>query len=273
MIDLHSHILPGLDDGPASVEEAVAMAQMAVADGITLMACTPHIARGIYDNDTPTILAAIRSLQSALSSRKIGLELALGADVHVAPDLPVTLDTEFIPTLNGSRYFLLEPTHQVLPPRLEDLAKRLLNLGYVPVITHPERLNWITQHYTVIERLNALGCLMQVTAGSVTGAFGKTVRYYAERLLDEGRVDILATDAHNTTSRPPILSKARDVVARRMGNRAADMMVLDRPAQILTNRTVVASGQSVKEKGGVRKAADKSSLSNLLGNWMRGDRS
>ena len=273
MIDLHSHILPGLDDGSPNVDESVSMAKIAVADGITLMVCTPHVVKGIYDNDTPLILSSIRSLQRILSDRGIALELALGADVHVAPDLPVTVGTDFIPTLNGSRYFLLEPTHHVLPPKLEELATRMMNIGIVPIITHPERLSWITQHYGVIERLNAIGCLMQITAGSVTGAFGKTVRYYAERLLDEGRVDILATDAHNTSSRPPVLSKARDMVARRLGNQAAAKMVMDRPAQILTNRTVAASGLSVQGKGNPRASETKGGLGNLLGNWMRGDRS
>ncbi|MCP5002103.1 MAG: capsular biosynthesis protein [Hyphomicrobiales bacterium] len=273
MIDLHSHILPFMDDGSASIDDSISMAKLAVADGITFMACTPHVIPGMYDNDTQEIRFAIRNLQRTLYDQGIALELALGADVHIAPDLPVTLGTEFIPTLNGTRYFLFEPTHHVLPPRLEELSARLLNVGFIPIITHPERLSWIVQHYHIIERLNEMGCLMQITAGSVTGAFGKTVRYYTERLLDEGRVDIIASDAHNTNSRPPILSKARDIVAGRLGIEAATSMVLGRPAQILANRTVVARGLGVKANKSAHASTKKNGLGSLLNNWMRGDKS
>jgi protein-tyrosine phosphatase len=264
MIDLHSHILPGLDDGPEWIEESVAMARMAVGDGIVMMACTPHILQGVYDNNTCTILRSIRALQKELHDCGIGLELALGADVHVAPDLPKAIDTGEIPTLNGSRYFLLEPPHHVLPPRLEVFAARLIKAGLTPIITHPERLTWISQHYAIIARLNAMGCMMQITAGSVTGAFGRTVRYYAERLLDEGRVDILASDAHNTNSRPPVLSRAREIVAQRVGHRAASRMVMECPAQILTDKAVVARGQSIGSRGDAGSDTRRWSLGRLL---------
>ena len=264
MIDLHCHILPGLDDGPECIEESVSMARMAVADGIVMMTCTPHIMKGVYDNNTGKILRALCTLQALLDKSGIGLELALGADVHVAPDLPTALGAGEIPTLNGSRYVLLEPPHHVLPPRLELLAARLIKTGLTPIITHPERLTWISQHYAVMERLNTMGCMMQITAGSVTGAFGKTVRYYAERLLDEGRVDILASDAHNTHSRPPVLSRAREIVAQRIGHRAASRMVVECPAQILTDKAVFARGQSIGSVGDTGSETKRWGLGRLL---------
>lgn len=249
------------------------MAQLAVGDGITCMACTPHIVPGLYENSTKAITAAVNALQHALRHERIDLELIVGADVRIAPGLPTSLRTGSIPTLNGTRYFLFEPTHNVLPPRIESLAAKLIDAGYVPILTHPERLSWIGHHYGTIERLNALGCLLQVTAGSVTGAFGKAARHFADRLLDEGRVDILASDAHNTTGRPPILSQARDVVAERLGEGEAEAMVSARPSDIVMDRPLVPQGRNATaQTAPLRKRTDKRNLSGLLNKWIRGSR-
>lgn len=179
MIDLHSHILPGLDDGSPNVGVSIEMARLAVADGITHMACTPHVMLGKYPNRSSNILPAVSALQAELDVRDIKLALMAGADVHVAWDLPDRLAAREIPTLNASRYFLLEPPHEILPPNLEKLASRLIDAGFIPVITHPERLMWIKNHYNVIERLYDMGCPLQLTAESITGGFGVKVKGYA----------------------------------------------------------------------------------------------
>lgn len=242
MIDLHSHILPGLDDGASTMEESLAMARMAVADGIKVMACTPHIVPGLYDNDRETIAPAVKALKKKLKEEEIELDLILGADVHAAPDLVNKISEKTVPTLHNSRYFLFEPPHHVLPPRLAELVERLIEAGFLPILTHPERLTWIRSQYEVVTRINAKGCLMQITAGSLTGSFGKTAQYFAERMLDEGRVDILATDTHNTKGRPPILSKAREFVEDRLGAAEAHRMVFDFPARIILNEPLTAVG-------------------------------
>lgn len=246
MIDLHNHILPAIDDGAGDYAMSIEMARIAVNDGITHIACTPHIVPGLWNNSATSIGKAVRSLRAVLAAERIDLALLCGADIRVAPDLPAALKAGNMPTLRESRYFLLEPTHQVVPPRIEKLALRLIRDGFVPIITHPERLTWLPSHYDIIERLNDIGCLIQITASSVTGTFGKAAKFYAEQLLDEGRVDIVATDAHNTTTRPPILSEARDCIAGRLGEEEAVAMVLDRPAAILLNKTLVP--QATKSK-------------------------
>lgn len=238
MIDLHAHILPGIDDGSPDLETSLAMAAIAQADGITHMACTPHIVPGVYNNSGPDILAAVVMLQQQIDHAGLELKLFPGADVHIAPNLVEGFGSGQVPTLNWSRYFLFEPTHHILPPRIEELAKRLLDAGYVPIITHPERLTWIASHYDVIERLNDIGCLIQLTADSILGKFGKTAQYYSDKLLDEGRVDIIATDAHGTTRRAPHLSAARDRIAERLGEQEATAMVRGRPAAIVSNRAL-----------------------------------
>lgn len=243
MIDIHSHILPGIDDGAADMATSVEMARIAIADGITCMACTPHILPGLYENSADGIATAMGALRKTLLDENIPLEIVIGADVHVAPDLVEKLNSGVVPTLNGSRYFLLEPSHRILTPRLEEFAERLIGAGFFPIVTHPERLQWARSSFGVIQSLNRIGCLMQVTAGSVLGEFGKVPQYLAERLLDEGRVDILASDAHGTTRRRPVLARAHDAVARRLGEAEARAMVETRPSAVLADKTIAPVGQ------------------------------
>ena len=236
MFDLHCHLLPGIDDGAVDLDMAIAMARMAVADGIGTIACTPHIYPGMYDNDGPAIRAAIRALQMELDHRDIPLRLVEGADVHLAPDLVDGIREGRVPTVAGSRYLMLEPPHHVAPPRFEESVFQILVAGYVPVITHPERLSWIEDHYTLFTRLVKGGTWMQVTAGSLTGRFGKRPRYWAERMLDEHLVHILATDAHHPQRRPPLLAEGRDAAAMRVGEQEATHLVITRPRGIVENR-------------------------------------
>lgn len=235
LIDLHCHLLPGIDDGSKSLAESLDMACMAVAEGISITACTPHILPGVYDNEGRGILAAVARLQRELDKEGIPLVLAVGADAHVAPDLAVGLANGRVPSLGGSRYFLLEPPQTIVPPRFEDHIFGLIRAGYVPIITHPERLGWPERDYTVFERVVHLGGLIQVTGASLLGQFGRRAQSLSERLLDDGLVHILASDAHDTVHRPPQLTAAFDEAAERIGEEAAFHLVSTRPTGILQN--------------------------------------
>jgi protein-tyrosine phosphatase len=211
------------------------MARIAVADGITLTACTPHIMPGVYGNTGPQIRAAIDQFAAALAEAGIPLKLTAGADVHLATDLAAGLKSGQVLTLGDSRYFLFEPPHHVMPPRIEHAVFDIMTAGYHPVLTHPERLTWIEDHYDVMVRLAHAGVWMQITCGSVTGRFGRRPQYWADRMIDEGLVHILATDAHNLRNRSPSMAKSRDMVAERLGEQEALNMVLVRPRGILDN--------------------------------------
>lgn len=268
MIDLHCHLLPAIDDGAGDIESSLRMARMAQADGIAVVACTPHILPGVYNNTGPEIQAAVDRLQAAIDDAGIGLRLVVGADVHVAPDLVSGLRNGRVPSLNGSRYFLLEPPHHVPPPRFEDHVFDLMVAGYVPIITHPERLSWIEGHYKTIERIAQGGAWMQITGGSLTGRFGRRARYWAERMLDEDRVQILASDAHNAEGRPPILSEARDIVARRLNDEVATKLVVSLPQRVLDDERppVIA----VAQRTSAAREAVPSIWRRLLANVRRG---
>jgi len=236
MLDLHCHILPGIDDGAVDLDMALQMARIAAADGITTIACTPHIYPGVYDNNATAIRNAIVAFQAELDQRGIALRLLEGADVHVDPDLVAGIRNGRIPTLAGSRYLLLEPPHHVAPPRFEDLVFEVMTAGYVPVITHPERLTWVETHYDLFTRLSQRGAWMQVTAGALTGRFGRRVRYWGERFVGDGHCMVLATDAHHPERRPPLLAEAREAAAALVGREESGHMVHTRPQGVAENQ-------------------------------------
>jgi protein-tyrosine phosphatase len=236
VIDLHSHLLPGIDDGAPDLETSLKMARIAADDGIKVMACTPHIYPGMFENSGPDIRQRVAALQGQLQAAGIPLKLTWGADAHVAPDLMQKLKSGAALSLNDTRYFLLEPPHHVAPPRFAEFAFSFLAAGYVPVITHPERLSWIEEHYDAFCDLSDKGVWMQVTAGSLTGRFGQGARYWGERMLDEGRVHILATDAHSPDRRPPLLAEGREAAAKWVGREEARHLVETRPLGILKDR-------------------------------------
>lgn len=247
LIDLHSHILPGIDDGADSLEASMDMARLCLEDGVTTIACTPHILPGVYANTGPAILDAVRSLQLALTLRGLALTLVAGADNHIVPTFAKGLRDGALLTLAGSRYVLVEPPHKILIPRLEEFFFDLQANGYVPILTHPERLAWIEENYDIFRRLAAKGVWMQLTAQSVTGKMGRRPLYWSERMLDEGIVQIIASDAHDTVRRPPGLSAAAATIARRVGDAEAVHMVKTRPAGVLSD----AAPQSLPPVRGV----------------------
>lgn len=235
MIDLHSHILPGIDDGAADLDAALAMARAFVDDGVSIVACTPHILPGLFHNSGPQIRLAIDALQQQLNAREIPLHLVSGADNHVTPGFVAGLRAGHLLSLADTRYVLVEPPHHTAPPRLDDLFFSIMAAGYVPILTHPERLTWIKSHYDLIRTLAHRGAWMQLTAGSLTGAFGRAPKYWSERMLDEGLVQILATDAHDPVRRRPILGEGYARAAELVGEEEARQLVYDRPWAVLND--------------------------------------
>lgn len=236
MYDLHSHLLPGIDDGASDYETSLAMARIYVDGGVRYVACTPHIMPGVYQNSGPQIKAAIAKLQQRLDDAGIPLKLVSGADNHIVPDFVAGLKQGRLLALGGTRYVLVEPPHHVAPARLEDLFFDILLAGYIPILTHPERLTWIESKYQVMTTLAERGVWMQLTSGSLTGRFGRRPRYWAERMLSEGLVQILATDAHDTKRRPPDLAEGMKEAERLAGTEEAKHLVITRPLGVLMNK-------------------------------------
>ncbi|MDH4412414.1 MAG: capsular biosynthesis protein [Rhizobium sp.] len=235
MIDLHSHILFGLDDGAGELDISIEMARIAVADGITHMACTPHVQEGIYPNDTRTIRPVLETLQQALLQHDIPLKLMCGAEAHLAWDLPEKLLSGEVPTVNDTRYLLLELPHLIVPQRLYEFVLRLKDAGFVPIIAHPERLAWIERRTDLLHEISVLGCPLQITADSLLGRFGAVAQEQANRLIETGLHLLVASDAHSPRSRAPRMSSAMKLVSSRWGEMAARRLFIEVPQMILAD--------------------------------------
>jgi len=226
-----------MDDGATDLSVSLAMARMMVAQGVTQVACTSHILPGLYHNTGPGIREATQRLQEVLDQAGISLRLVTGADVHMTPNFVAGLRSGQLLTIADSRYVLVEPPHHTAPPHLEDFFFNLTVAGYVPILTHPERLSWVPSRYKIIKKLVQSGVWMQITAGSFTGAFGRNALYWAERMLDEGCVHLIASDAHDAERRPPELAAGREAAAKRVGAEEAQRLVLTRPMGILKDES------------------------------------
>ncbi len=230
------------------------MARIAVADGIRIVACTPHILPGVYNNSGPTIQKAVTELQAELDRAEIPLLLTTGADVHIAPDLVDGLRSGQVLPLGKSRYFLLEPPQGVVPPRFEEFLFDVLSASYVPIITHPERLSWIESQYELLKRAVRSGVWTQLTGGSILGKFGRRAKHLSERLLGDGLVHIVASDAHDTKARPPRLSEAFHALEQQLGREEAVDLVQTRPAGILKDANPADLAAPARSEGLARRA-------------------
>lgn len=233
MYDLHCHLLPGIDDGASDLDVALEMARMQVDQGVKVVACTPHILPGLYHNTGLDIVARVCALNKELRDAEIELQLVTGADNHVTPQFVQLLRQVHLLAIAQSRYVLVEPPHHVAPARLEDVFFEILASGYVPILTHPERLTWIEAKYDVVTKLANSGVWMQVTSGSLIGRFGRRAKYWADRMICEGRVQILASDAHDCERRPPDLERGKKAAQRLVGDEEAHLLVAARPAAVL----------------------------------------
>jgi len=235
MLDLHCHLLPGIGDGAIDLQMALEMARIAAGDGIRTIACTPRIQPGAGEGAAPEIRVVVAGLQAELDARGIALRLVEGALVQMGPDLAGGIRRGRIPTIAGSHYLLLEPPPRLTPARFEQTVFELMTIGITPVISRPERLEWVETHYDLLVRLVGRGAWMQVTAGALTGRFGKRIQYWGERFVGEGYCHILATGAEHPRRRPPLLAEARDAAVSLVGRDAAEHMVVTRPAGIVAD--------------------------------------
>ena len=242
MLDLHSHILPGLDDGATSWQQSLAMARMAVEDGIEGVVCTPHWVLGRYANTRRIILSALERLQRKLADHDIPLQLYPGAELRLDPTLPQGLRSGDLLTLNDTgRFALIEFPHEILPQNLEQFLWDLQIQGITPIISHPERNLALRQHPSRLYRLVQMGSLAQLTAASLLGHFGKEVQKFSSCLLDHNLVQILATDAHDLRGRTPKLSRALKIVEAMKGKEVAIQMAYKNPKHVIQGEPVTAA--------------------------------
>ena len=236
MIDIHTHILPAIDDGPTTMTESLEMCRIAVNDGIKKMIATPHVQNGMYDLDANKVLEKIHLLNQLVKQEGLDLVIFPGAEVHLSDRL---LDAEILKessilTLNGGKkYILLEFPFQWVPSGTEHVIFKLRSMGFTPILPHLERNFKIQRDPSMIRHFAEMGAILQVTAQSITGDFDAAPMKCALWMLKNNLVHVIASDAHSPAGRPPILTKALKVVSDKLGEEAAKKMVLDHPGMIL----------------------------------------
>lgn len=240
MVDLHCHILPGIDDGARDLEASLDMARAAVADGIDVIVATPHWPYESEPTPAARILELTAELQYELDQAQIPLRVVPGHECVITPELPDELASGGALAFgNGkARYALLETPYHHLPYYLRDIVFQVQSRGFASIIAHPERNPIIQNDPGQLVEYVRSGCLVQVTAGSLTGQWGAASKKTGLALFRRGLAHIIASDAHSANSRPPILSEARRIVADAIGEEVARKAVEDIPRKVIEGQPV-----------------------------------
>ena len=244
MIDIHSHILPSVDDGAQSLDAALELLTIAQDDGVTTQFLTPHMRDTNYINDPEIILQKYNNFSEIVAEKGYTIKLRLSAEVRVGPEVMTLVQREDFPWLGlwqGKKAFLLEMPHSQEPTGTMNLIKWLLQRDILPVIAHPERNREFQSNIKLLKQFIDTGCITQITAASLSGKFGDKSQSAAVELLEKNYVTFMATDTHNSFYRPPDLStgyaKAKDII----GEEKAWSLVHDAPAKLLENHNIVVA--------------------------------
>jgi protein-tyrosine phosphatase len=237
LIDIHHHLIYGLDDGSPNLETSLAMARHAAAEGITHIVCTPH-ANDVYPYKLDVTEERVGILRECLKGE---LELSVGCDFHLtAENVFDAVSNPLRYSINGKGYLLVEFDDFSIPRQMQNAIRLLQNVGYTLVITHPERYPALLNQPNLLAEWVREGCLVQVTAGSLYGRFGRMAEAFSNELLDRDWVHFVATDAHNMSSRPPHIKKSYRYVANRMGEETARRLFDSNPHAALTGSELPA---------------------------------
>jgi protein-tyrosine phosphatase len=205
VIDLHCHVLPGIDDGPATIEDSLALARAAARDGTRVIVATPHVSWE-YQNDAATIARLTRELNGRLAQDGVALEVRVGAEIAMTRAADIEAAQLAHLTLGGGGCLLIEPPFTPIVTGIDMLIYRLQRTGYRVVLAHPERCVAFQRDHSVLDALGRSGVLMSITAGSLVGRFGREVRRFARQLVADEMVHNVSSDAHDTFRRPPTLA-------------------------------------------------------------------
>ncbi|RRG18152.1 tyrosine protein phosphatase [Weissella viridescens] len=249
MIDIHCHLLPGLDDGSDSLDHSLELAQAAVADGITHALMTPHHMNGRYVNHAPEVAQATADFQDALDAAQIPLVVFASQEVRINGELLTALDAGDILTTDPfGTYMLLEFPSEEVPAYSEKMIFDIQQRGIIPIIVHPERnqgfMDKPEQLYEFINR----GALAQVTASSYVGVFGKKVQAFAQDIIDNGLAQFLASDAHYMENRDYVMGDAFAQLVREKGQKTADLFDKNAKAAINGDPIQRLVPQPIKKK-------------------------
>ena len=238
MIDIHSHILPAVDDGAQNLADALELLQLAQDDGVTTQYLTPHMRPPRYVNEAEALRREFDTFAKLVADKGFSIKLHLSAEVRVGPEIMPLLQRDDFPWLGqwqGKKAFLLEMPHGQVPTGTINLINWLLQRDILPVIAHPERNREFQSNIKLVEQYVQAGCLMQITAASLLGKFNDTSERAAIQLLENDLVTFMATDSHNNFHRPPDLNAGYERAKEFVSEEKARSYVYDAPARLLAN--------------------------------------
>lgn len=227
--DIHSHVLYGMDDGAKTREDSLRMLELASRSGTTDIVATPH-ANGRFRYDVQVVDQQIADLNASVE----GIRIHRGCDFELEGDnIEDALVNPRKYTINGGPYLLVEFPHTLRNPHADWILKHLMDSGVTPILTHPERIPLLQTRIEDLARWVGNGCWLQLTAGSITGAFGRQAQRFSDALVKRGLVQVVASDGHDCTGRPPSLGEAYDALARRYGAAAIRPLFADNPRAVI----------------------------------------
>jgi len=241
MIDLHTHILPGLDDGAADIYDTLEMAEIAVRSGVTAMAATPHCnIPGVYHNYYgEEYIQVFQKAERALNEEGIPLTLYAGMEVFVTEDLPRLLREGKILTINAGRYLLVEFSFEEDPQFVERMLQKIQELGLTPIIAHPERYEFVKEDPLLVSEWKRKGYEIQINKGSLQGRFGRRIYYVAHELLQKNLVTVVASDAHSPFQRTPNLADVYEELAEDYPESYLQVLFQDNPMRICHDQPLI----------------------------------
>lgn len=238
MIDLHSHILPGIDDGARDIADSLEIARQSLEIGVSKMMCTPHIHQGVFDNTTDTISNAFQQLYRALQENNIPLKISIGSEIRLDTTILSGIKNNSIPFIGdwlGKSALLLELPHSHVPPGAENLIRWLIKNDIQPVIPHPERNRDIMSDYSKLRFLRRHGCIFQVTAGAFVGRFSETSKDVAIQMLEDDFIAYVASDTHSVKRRPNDMLAAKEAIATLKNEETAKRLTFETPNLLTQN--------------------------------------
>ena len=233
MIDIHCHILPGLDDGPSNMERSVEMSLLAVRSGTSHIIATPHFKNGVFEVNSEVVTASVQMFTRVLKEKKISLEVLPGAEIRMSPESCLLLDQGELLPLGGSRYYLFELPDIFIKEGIIKVLRQLRQREAIPVIAHPERNRTIMRHPEMIPEFIFENALFQITGKSITGENGKSSFKIARDMVKEGQAHFVASDGHSLRHRPPCLGDAVKAVKKVGGKKAVRIIFEKNPAKIV----------------------------------------
>ncbi len=241
MIDIHCHLLPGIDDGPDTIEESIDLAKQMVQAGVTHAILTPHIYPGRWNNTKTSISSHVAVFKDALNTASVPLSIGFAGEVRVGPEIVTSLIENELPFLGeykGHKVLLLEMPHSNIPVGTDKIISWLVSRNILPMIAHPERNKDVMRRYEKLAPFVEMGCLFQITAGSLIGQFGEKAEYISRTMLEGGLATVLASDAHQIERRPCNLDKGYEAAVGIVGKAEAKQLVNDVPLEIVSSQFI-----------------------------------